>query len=181
MGYFYTLVREAYDTGVGPLRPMYYEYPEHDEAYYADMNGKFAQYFYGNDMFVSPVVTPADVSDSDFTGLSSKEVCVPPGAWVEKDRGLVVEGPKVITRNYALEEIPQFIRVGAVIPTLPHVVGDTIAKAAEMYTAIIWTVYPGSPSGKESGTGSIYEDDGVSMKYLKQSSTPSNSIIQKRR
>ena len=110
--YFYTLVREAYDTGVGPLRPMYYEYPEHDEAYYADMNGKFAQYFYGNDMFVSPVVTPADVSDSDFTGLSSKEVWVPPGAWVEKDRGLVVEGPKVITRNYALEEIPHSFVLG---------------------------------------------------------------------
>ena len=62
------------------------------------------------------------------------------------------------------------------IPTLPHVVGDTIAKAAEMYTAIIWTVYLGSdPSSKESGTGSIYEDDGETMKYLQQSSTPSTT------
>ena len=45
-----------------------------------------------------------------------------------------------------------------------------------MYTAIIWTVYLGSdPSSKESGTGSIYEDDGETMKYLQQSSTPSTT------
>jgi hypothetical protein len=172
--YFYTLVREAYDTGLGPLRPMYYEFPEHDEAYYSDMNGKFAQYFYGNDMFVAPVVEPAanNVNDTDFTGLTSKQVWVPPGTWVEKDRGLVVKGPQTITRNYALEEIPQFIRVGAMIPTLPHIPGDTIGKATETYKAIIWTIYLGDDGSATEGSGSIYEDDGTTMKYLKQSSTP---------
>ena len=172
--YFYTLVREAYDTGLGPLRPMYYEFPEHDEAYLSDMKGNFAQYFYGNDMFVAPVIEPANEDDSGFTGLTSKQVWVPPGSWVEKDRSLVVQGPTTITRNYALEEIPQFIRVGAMIPTLPHVVGDTIGKAGEMYKAIIWTIYLGD-NMMVKGKGSFYEDDGTTMKYLQQSSAPTTT------
>ena len=31
--YIYTAVRNAYDTGVGLLRPMYYSHPEAEEAY----------------------------------------------------------------------------------------------------------------------------------------------------
>lgn len=38
--YTYTLARDAYDTGLGPLRPMYYEYPKLDHSYDADMHGK---------------------------------------------------------------------------------------------------------------------------------------------
>ena len=38
--YTYSLAREAYDTGLGPLRAMYYEYPKLDNAYNADMTGK---------------------------------------------------------------------------------------------------------------------------------------------
>lgn len=49
----YNATREAYETGVSILRPMYYEYPEEDMAYAADMNGKFAQYFFATaDVFV---------------------------------------------------------------------------------------------------------------------------------
>ena len=40
----YNATREAFESGVSPIRPMYYEYPEEDMAYAADMSGNFAQY-----------------------------------------------------------------------------------------------------------------------------------------
>ena len=40
----YNATREAFETGVSPIRPMYFEYPEEDMAYAADMSGNFAQY-----------------------------------------------------------------------------------------------------------------------------------------
>ena len=40
----YNATREAFETGVSPIRPMYYEYPEEDMAYATDMSGNFAQY-----------------------------------------------------------------------------------------------------------------------------------------
>ena len=48
--YTYTLARAAFDTGLAPLRPLYYEYPEIDQAYAADAAGNFAQYFFGPDL-----------------------------------------------------------------------------------------------------------------------------------
>ena len=160
--YTYTLAREAYDTGLGPIRPMYYEFPEHDEAYLADQNGNFPQYFFGNDMIVSPVVAPADATGN---GLSEKKVWLPPGEWVERDRGVVVSGPTIVTRQYALEETPVFVRAGAVIPTLPIVLGDTIGVASRAYEAIVWEIYLGGPGAELRGTGSFYEDDGETTAY----------------
>ena len=37
--YTYSLARKAFDTGLGPLRPMYYEYPAFDQAYAAKLTG----------------------------------------------------------------------------------------------------------------------------------------------
>ena len=31
--YIYTMARETFDTGIGMCRPLYYEYPESEEAY----------------------------------------------------------------------------------------------------------------------------------------------------
>jgi hypothetical protein len=41
--YLYTAVRQAYDTGLSLMRPMYYEYPQEDMAYAANAAGEFAQ------------------------------------------------------------------------------------------------------------------------------------------
>ena len=78
--YIYNAARNAFDTGVGLIRPMYYEHPQCDEAYAGEKiitlitcnlfifstkaapNGDFAQYYFGPDMIVAPVVRPADAS-----------------------------------------------------------------------------------------------------------------------
>jgi len=42
--YIYNAARQAYDAGVGLVRPMYFEHPEIDAAYGATPQGDFSQY-----------------------------------------------------------------------------------------------------------------------------------------
>jgi alpha-glucosidase (family GH31 glycosyl hydrolase) len=171
--YFYNLVRDAFDSGLGPLRPMYYEFPEENNAYLADLNGNFAQYFFGDDMIVAPVVTPADPNT---TNLASKKIWIPAGEWVEKDRGTVIEGPQMLSRLYTLAEIPVFVKMGAMIPTLPFDRSDSIGVASRAYSSLIWTVYLGSASASPiHGEGHVYEDDGATTAYLQ----PGGSTVTK--
>lgn len=72
------------------------------------------------------------------------------------------DGSTVLTKQYALSEIPVFVKAGAVIPTRPIVTGDTIGKAEEQYDALAFTIYPGAASG---GT-TVYEDDAKTSAYL---------------
>jgi alpha-glucosidase (family GH31 glycosyl hydrolase) len=57
--YIYTAARVAYDTGLSLLTPMYYQWPSIDAAYKA-ATPKSAQYMFGPDIIVNPVVVPAD-------------------------------------------------------------------------------------------------------------------------
>ena len=47
--YIYTMARKTHDTGIGMCRPLYYEYPEMDEAYNYE-----GEYFFGDDILVCP-------------------------------------------------------------------------------------------------------------------------------
>ena len=65
------MARETFDTGIGMCRPLYYEYPESEEAYKYE-----GEYFFGNDILVAPITEPA-LED----GISSKEIWFPEGKW----------------------------------------------------------------------------------------------------
>ena len=75
--YIYTAWRQAFDTGLSLIRPLYYDFPLLDAAYLAGPDGSFAQYMFGDDLMVAPVVTPADTN----TTLASKIIWIPPGTW----------------------------------------------------------------------------------------------------
>lgn len=80
--YLYTLVRHAYDHGVGPLRPMYYDYP-HDASAYS-WRVLQSQYMLGDSLLVAPVTVAA----SKLTQMAEWSVWLPghSGAWYEEDR-----------------------------------------------------------------------------------------------
>ncbi len=48
--YIYSMARKAYDTGISICHPLYYEYPDKQEAY--DFKN---EYFFGDDMIILPV------------------------------------------------------------------------------------------------------------------------------
>ena len=53
--YIYTEARGTYDTGVAFLHPLYYDWPEANEAY--EMKN---EYVFGSQMIVNPIVEPGD-------------------------------------------------------------------------------------------------------------------------
>lgn len=95
------LVETAQKTGVGLCRPMYYEFPEDEEAY------KFKkQYMLGESMLVAPVTS----EDSLVT------IWFPQGIWYHCFTEQIIKGPAVITEKVPLNIMPVYIRGGHLIP-----------------------------------------------------------------
>jgi alpha-glucosidase (family GH31 glycosyl hydrolase) len=145
--YLYTAAREAYDTGVSIMRPMYYDWPEAEEAYrFAD------QYQVGDDLIVAPIIAAGDPA----TGLARRAVWLPAGEWIGWFSGEHVKGPAVVTRNYALDEIPVFVRAGAIIPMQ----GKARRAGAGSGDPLVLAVFSGA-----NGATRVYEDGGDSVGY----------------
>ncbi len=149
--YIYTMARNAYDTGVSICRPMYYDYPSLEEAYKYD-----TQYMYGDNMLVSPVVTPS------VDGYATVEVWLPDGQWYENATGTMLEGGKVYKRRFALDEVPVYVKAGSVLPF--HAGRETKLRRNDAPWAL--TVFPGG-----DGEFTVYEDFGDDSNYDKEYAT----------
>ena len=146
--YIYTAARLAYDTAISICHPLYYDYPEAGEAY------KFKdEYLFGNDMMVAPITSPA----SRETRLATRTVWIPPGTWIEWFTGTPLQGPAKFDRTFALDQIPVYVKAGAIVPSQPKM-RNTAEKAVD---PLILTVFPGA----ESGTTRVYDDEGNTPGY----------------
>ncbi len=146
--YIYTAARKSYDEGISLCKPLYYEYPEKDEAY------KFRnEYYFGNDMIVHPV-TRAIGKDSLFTYQST---WLPEGDWYEWSSGELIKGGSVVKRAFTIDEIPVYVKAGSIIPMQPKV-----KNLEEKTDKIILSVFPGN-----SGSASMYEDEGNNQNFKK--------------
>ncbi len=143
--YIYTAARQAYDTGVSICRPLYYEWPEENKAYSVE-----DEYFFGDDILVSPVSTATGSDDT-----SERKTWLPKGQWYDVCRNRMLEGECTVTDQYALSEIPYFIRPGSIIPCNPPLQH----LKSEPSSLILWVI-PGA-----DGQGSLYEDQGDSEAY----------------
>jgi alpha-glucosidase (family GH31 glycosyl hydrolase) len=145
--YIYTAAREAYDTGLSICRPMYYRWPDAPEAYEAK-----DQYQFGEDMIVAPIAEALDKESE----LASKEIWLPEGKWYEWSTGALLAGPARVKRTFALDELPVYVRAGAIIPMQPKM-RHTGERPVD---PLILAVFPGS-----SGSDRIYEDAGNTLGY----------------
>uniref|UniRef100_A0A7S2WIU5 DUF5110 domain-containing protein n=1 Tax=Mucochytrium quahogii TaxID=96639 RepID=A0A7S2WIU5_9STRA len=157
--YLYNGMRRYFDTGLSLLLPMYYEYPEEKMAYAANGKGEFPQYMFGADMMVSPIVAAANNGY-----LATQKVWIPPGRWIEQYSGRTHNGPKIISVVYDTDDVPVFIRAGAIVPTLD--ISRSHGVAARQYDHIELVVYL-DPSVRQ-GFGHVYLDDGSTRAYLEQ-------------
>jgi alpha-glucosidase (family GH31 glycosyl hydrolase) len=144
--YIYTAARQAYDSGVSVLRPLYYDWPEQAQAYAAH-----GEYMFGDDMLVAPVTQPAT------DGLATVAIWLPPGRWYDGNRGEVIDGSRTVSRDYGIDEIPVFVRAGAVVPLNP----PSVQKLQDMDNGkLVLRVLPGG-----SGRTRLYTDAGDSEGY----------------
>lgn len=108
--YIYTNARYAYDTGISLCRPMYYDYPEHENAYTHE-----GEYMFGNDILVAPICKSAADDSIEQT------IWLPEGKWYEVATDKLVDGGQVTKRKFTQAQIPYYYREGAVIPLYPSV------------------------------------------------------------
>jgi len=139
--YIYTYSRITYDDALPLVRPLYLEYPTLDEAYEHP-----EEYFFGTQILVSPVT-----DDS-----KEKDIYLPPGEWYDYFTNEKYEGGKVISKKCSIDEIPLFVKAGAVIPTGPV---REYSDEKPLDTLII------NIFGTKGGRFDLYEDDGISMNY----------------
>ncbi len=144
--YIYTMARKTYENGLAICRPMYYEFPDDEEAYTYE-----GQYFYGDDIMVAPVTEASGDGK-----ISSKKIWFPKGQWWDVAHNRMITGPTVATIDYTLSEIPYFYRAGAVIPNNPDGVKSVMDKPEEMVVNIV---------AGASGEGMLYEDRGDNADY----------------
>ena len=145
MPYIYNACRQAYDTGVSLCRPLYYEWPEENNAYLFE-----DEYMFGDDILVAPVVSPTGAD-----GRAARHTWLPQGRWYDVCRAKVVDGGQTLTDSYSLQETPYFLRAGAVIPCNPPML-----NLNERPDRQILQVVPGA-----DGRGSLYEDENDTEGY----------------
>jgi alpha-glucosidase (family GH31 glycosyl hydrolase) len=145
--YIYTAARQAYDTGISMCRPMYYDWPEEQNAY-AFKN----EYMFGNDVLVNPVTHPMEQGKP----YATQKVWLPEGEWIEWCTGSIFKGPQVVERSFALDEMPVYVKAGAIIPMAPKM----NKTDAQPVNPMILSIFPGS-----EGRVSIYEDEGNNQKF----------------
>ncbi len=146
--YIYTMARMTYDSAVSLIRPMYYEFPDLEKAYHLEH-----QYYFGNNMIVAPITQPMNGRDS-----VAQTVWLPEGNWFDYRNNQLLKGGKEITANYALNEIPVFVKAGSIIPTQT----PKLRITGSVLDTLILTVYPAA-----NAEFNLYEDEGNSEGYRK--------------
>jgi alpha-glucosidase len=148
--YIYTEARRTYDTGVAFFRPLYYDWPEEDAAYTSKN-----EYIFGDQMVAAPVTSAAD----KVSGLASVSVWLPKGVWIEWPTGKHFTGPVTAERSFSIDQIPVYVRAGAIVPMQPEML-STGDKPVDPLIVSVWPLAPGT-----SSSYSVYEDSGVSVDY----------------
>ena len=147
--YIYTAAREAYDTGIGMCRPLYYYWPETDEAY-----SFTEEYLFGDDILSTAVCRPADPS----TGLSERLMWFPPGSnWFDMATGTMYQGGTVRNLEYTLAENPWYVRSSAIVPMASPNIMSLQEISDELYLLAV--------PGEESFSTRLYEDSGDNADY----------------
>lgn len=144
--YLYTLFHTAAQTGAPIMRPLVWHYPTDANTF--NLNDQF---LLGHDLLVAPILQP---------GLTARAVYLPRGVWHRwrddaKAEIESFEGPTHIMADAPLEEMPLFVRGGAIIPmwqTAQHT-GAIDRASLRLH---VW-------QGK--GALDFYEDDGRTRAY----------------
>lgn len=141
--YIYNVMYQASMTGIPAMRPMLFEYP--DDPHFTWNDDLF---MFGDDMLIAPVL---------HQGETRRSLRLPSGSWYDYWTGFRYQGGRDITVDAPLNQIPVFVKAGAIIPS-QQVVQYTGQAPIDPIT---FTVYP----TELQSTRTYYEDDGISFDY----------------
>lgn len=152
MPYVYSSVRQVHETMIPLNRPMFVEYPLEEAAYENEQ-----EYLFGDLLLCAPITSPGEGASK----TASQKVWFPAGdVWYDWFTSEKVSGG--VTRDIAkpLSEFPLYVKGGWLLPMQPY----TSRPATEPLTALELYVWPSE--GDCDNTYTLYEDDGVTEKYI---------------
>jgi alpha-glucosidase/alpha-D-xyloside xylohydrolase len=129
------------------MRSLWLHYPKDKKA-----RGIGDEYLWGRDMLIAPVYEK---------GATTREVYLPAGKWYDWWTGKLKTGGRSVHRAVDLATMPIYVRAGAIVPVDP-IRQYTGQKVEEPMTL---KIYRGA-----DGNYTLYDDDGISLDYLKGSS-----------
>jgi alpha-glucosidase/alpha-D-xyloside xylohydrolase len=103
--YNYTLMREACDVGLPPMRALYLHYPNDSEAVKLG-----DEYLWGRDLLVAPIVE---------RDARLRHLYLPAGTWYDWWSNKQIAGGHWLERQVDLETLPLYARAGAIVPLDP--------------------------------------------------------------
>lgn len=139
--YLYSLVWECSKKGTPILRPLLYEYPNDPKTY-----ALHDQVLLGQHLMAAPIYRPR---------VEYRAVYLPEGDWYDWWTGERLNGNQHTLANAPLEQMPMFVKAGAIIPMQP-VMQYVDERPVDQIRLRVW-------SGQ--GEFTIYEDDGQSFAY----------------
>ncbi|MCI0711829.1 MAG: DUF5110 domain-containing protein, partial [Chloroflexi bacterium] len=145
--YLYTMAHRAHTESLPPILPMYYDYPEHEEAYHCPH-----QYLFGTELIAAPLIDRADPE----TQFSRQVVWLPEGDWYHFFTGEHFAGSGWHAVYGRLQDIPLFARAGAIVPLGPTVGWGGVDNPDTLDIHIF--------AGADN-TFTLYEDDGETTAY----------------
>jgi alpha-glucosidase len=140
--FIYTAMEETSRTGVPLMEPLFLEYPNEQGLY-----GEDHEFLFGRDFLVAPVITER---------IDAEDIHLPPGDWYDFWTAEKHSSKDQISLHPALEEMPLYVRGGAILPMQP-VVQSTNEKPVG---PLELRIYPGSDC-----RGTLYQDDGLTFAY----------------
>ncbi len=144
--YIYSYERQAYETGVGLVKPLVFDYPTD-----SNVAGYYDAWMFGDHLLVAPVITQ---------GQTVKNIYLPAGTWIDYFNGTTYTGGNTISyqvNSSTWDDVPLFIKKGAIIPSQDFVnyVGEKVIK----------TVYVDVFPDTQQTSFNYYDDDGQTYNY----------------
>ena len=139
--YTYSLAHKVTEGGDVFMRPLFMDWPSDSRARNVE-----DEFLFGRSILAAPVTT-----------LDSwREVYLPEGHWVNFWTGDSIEGKCSFTKEYALDDMPVFVRGGSILPIGP----DVQFASEKSWDNLQIRIYPGADANFE-----LYEDAGDGYAY----------------
>ncbi|MBD3223552.1 MAG: DUF5110 domain-containing protein, partial [Caldithrix sp.] len=141
--YIYSAARQTHLAGTPMVRPLVFAYPD-------DLSSvnRYSEWMFGDDLLVHPIVNQ---------GQASARIYFPPGQWIDYFNGDMYLGPGFADYEVRRQDIPLFVRAGAIIPAAN--VGSNADDPA-VDSCIILKCF-----GRGAQSTQLYEDDGITYDY----------------
>ncbi len=143
--YLYTMNYRSHKEGIAICEPMYYSYPDCEEAYTVRN-----QYMFGSELLVAPIVS----KNLKELNKGKVEVWLPKGRYTDIFTSRVYNGDRYVTMFRDWTSIPVLAKEGAIIPF-----GNYAKNESDNPSVMELYVYRGNNSF------TLYEDDGITNDY----------------